>query len=80
MEYDSFIGPDDYILCAGGKAIHHSIEHDRERITKPSSTKTRTVSGSRAIRHHEEENFAAQTMTKVTFVLAQVSSLASFFS
>jgi hypothetical protein len=67
-------------LCAGRKAIRHSIEHNRERSQKPSSTKTRTVSGSQAIPHHEEEKIAALTMTKVTFVLAQVSSLASFFS
>jgi len=67
-------------LCAGGKAIRHSIEHNRERAQKPSSTETRTVSGSQAILHYEEEKCGALTMTKVTFVLAQVSSLASFFS
>jgi thymidylate synthase len=67
-------------LCAGGKAIRHSIEHNRERSQKASTTKTRTVSGSQAIPDHEEEKCAALTMTKVTFVLAQVSSLASFFS
>jgi hypothetical protein len=42
-------------LCAGGKAIRHSIEHNGERSQKPSSAETRTVSGSHAIPHHEKE-------------------------
>jgi hypothetical protein len=67
-------------LWAGVKAIRHPIAHARAYITKVFPDETRAVSGSHAILHHEEENFDPLTMTEVTFVLTQVSSLASFFS
>jgi hypothetical protein len=80
MEYDSFCDFDDYILCAGGKAIRSAAQRTTHHFTEMFFDETRAVSGLRVIHPCEVENFAALSMTKVTFVLAHASCLPSFFS
>jgi hypothetical protein len=71
---------DDYILCARRKAIRRDVGSRAHGITKIFIDESRAVSGLRAIREARTRELAVLMTIEVTFVLAQVCALASFFS